>query len=239
MNLFYTKIIKNLVADIVFPEFCLGCRQRGDWFCTECATSAKFQKPLDYCVVCLRYSKKLGSLCKKDRENLYLTGLMSAFDFSSEQLKKTIYAIKYESAHVAIKNITQKAYSILKPAFNDKKFDSIVPIPLSFWRQKERGYNQSELIGEYLAKEINAPLNLSLIKTKETESQADLNRADRESNLVGAFKTKEEIGGRVLLIDDVFTTGSTLKNAAMALRVAGAKEVWGFTLAHEPKKLKK
>lgn len=237
MNLFYTKFIKNLVAGIVFPEFCLGCGQRGEWFCEECASSAKFTKPLDYCIVCLRYSKKLGALCKNDKASLHLTGLMSAFDFSSDHVKKTIYAIKYESAYAAIENISQKAYQILQPALNNKKFDSIVPIPLSFWRQKERGYNQSQLIGEYLGKKINTPLNLSLVKTKETDSQADLNRVDRESNLVGAFKVKK-ISGRVLLIDDVFTTGSTLKNAAVALRVAGAKEVWGFTLAHEPKKLK-
>ncbi len=238
MFLFYTKIIKNLVADIIFPEFCLGCKQRGEWFCVKCADTAKLEKPLDYCVVCARYSGVLGALCKNDRRNLHVTGLMSAFNFRSDAVKKAIYAIKYESAHATIKTITQKAYQVLKPALTEKKFDVIVPVPLSFWRYRERGYNQSEKIASYLSKELGVPVNLNLKKIKETESQVDLNRTDRITNLVDAFRFRGDISGRVLLIDDVFTTGSTLKSTAIALKKAGAKEVWGFTLAHETKNAK-
>jgi len=113
--------------------------------------------------------------------------------------------------------------------------DLIIPIPLTRKRLLERGFNQSLL----LAKELGIRTGLKvkgdiLIKVKETPPQTSLGSKERRSNLKGAFFLKEPslvFGKRVLLVDDVFTTGSTLREAFYVLKQAGAKTVMAVTLA--------
>lgn len=231
----YIKIIKKVFFDSILPAFCLSCEVRGDWFCNSCLAKSKFNRAAGYCIVCLRYAGGEGRLCVSHKRDLGLQGLVGALSFREEATKKLIHSMKYESVHSAIPEITQKSYQLLEQFFIKNQFDAIIPIPLSLWRFRERGYNQSEIIAKTLANRLGIKINLDLKKVKETESQASLSRTQRISNLDNAFAYEGILSGKVLLVDDVATTGSTLKSAASALKSAGAKEVWAFTLAYEPK----
>lgn len=231
----YLKKIKKVFVESIFPSFCLGCQSQGEWFCSDCVKKSTFQRATNYCMLCLRYVGVEGRLCRSHARDIGLTGLVSALNYSEESTKNLIYSLKYESVFGAIPEVTEKSFNLLNIFFNKNHFDAIIPIPLSFWRLKERGYNQSELIARSLAKKLGLKIDLNLIKIKETKSQANLPRIERNINLLNAFSYKGILRGKILLVDDVITTGSTMKIAASVIRRAGASEVWGLALAHEPK----
>lgn len=111
----------------------------------------------------------------------------------------------------------------------------ILPVPLHRRRYLERGFNQAEIIARAWSKHLSLPmLKNVLVRSRPTLTQVGLGRAERQKNLVGAFKLKQPIESPgVILIDDVFTTGSTLQECARVLKEGGAKEVWGVTIARE------
>ena len=117
--------------------------------------------------------------------------------------------------------------------------DLIIPVPLCEKRLKLRGYNQSELLGKEIAKNLSLPLiTNSLYRVKETLQQTKLNIMERQSNLKDAFvvKKKKMVKGKsVLLIDDVYTTGATSTEYARMLKLAGASAVYVLTVAHTVK----
>ncbi len=109
------------------------------------------------------------------------------------------------------------------------KADFIVPIPLHKKKRRQRGYNQAELLAAEISKRSGIPLRKDLLyKRKETRQQKSLTRQERKANLKDAFWVKEKITKEqsFLLIDDVYTTGSTADAAASVLKEAGAKEVY-------------
>jgi len=115
------------------------------------------------------------------------------------------------------------------------KLDAITPVPLHPEREVQRGFNQAKVLAQELAKLKNIPIiERSLVKVKNTPPQTSLEAVDRQKNLRGAFEVihSEEIEGKVLLlVDDVFTTGSTIQECSLALKKAGAKEIRALTLA--------
>jgi competence protein ComFC len=113
-------------------------------------------------------------------------------------------------------------------------FDMVVPVPLHPARERERGFNQSALIAQVLSAHTKWPLARLLERTRYTTTQTAFDRAARLQNLRGAFrlrKTDDVRGLRVLLIDDVLTTGSTLSECARVLKTAGARSVHAATAA--------
>lgn len=112
----------------------------------------------------------------------------------------------------------------------------LVPVPLHPLRERERGYNQSRLIAQQLAGTVNGELQDLLVRVKYTETQTRLDRAARQKNMRSAFsladKARVDPAQRYILVDDVFTTGSTLNSAAQELRRAGAQRVDVATLGH-------
>ena len=116
--------------------------------------------------------------------------------------------------------------------------DVIIPIPLHRSKLKKRGFNQSLLIADFISKLTLLPLSeSSLIKKKSTPSQISLSKPERIKNLEGSFEivSFQKIQGKsVLLVDDIMTTGATLDTCASELMKAGAKEIYGFTLARTP-----
>lgn len=113
--------------------------------------------------------------------------------------------------------------------------DIIVPVPLHSSRLRQRGFNQAVLLGRLLSCHLNLPMLAdALIRTRQTEPQIELSAAERRTNVKGAFAVKRSdavIGKRVLLLDDIMTTGSTLDECAKELKKAGAKLVVAVTIA--------
>lgn len=115
--------------------------------------------------------------------------------------------------------------------------DLVVPVPLHSLRFYRRGYNQAGLFAEVTAKALNVKYCSILRRTKRTQKQSGLNREERRHNLIGAFQVRSpEIirGKRILLVDDVFTTGATLTAAAKTLLAAGSGEIFVLTAARTP-----
>ncbi len=126
-----------------------------------------------------------------------------------------------------------KPLGILLQSLDLPAMDSIVPVPLSIKGLRERGFNQSLLIARIVSKKISAPLLMDiLLKKKETPPQVGLSAKERLLNLKNAFEVNRDIKGlRLLLVDDVMTTGATVTECSKVLMKAGAKEVIVLTLA--------
>ena len=119
--------------------------------------------------------------------------------------------------------------------FLPKEYDLLVPVPLHPNRLQERGYNQSELLVRALSRDSGMPWQQSLVRVRDTPHQTGLNRAERLQNLHNAFALNSGVANikekRIILVDDVFTTGTTLRTCAQILHQYGAKEIVSCTLA--------
>ena len=113
----------------------------------------------------------------------------------------------------------------------------LIPVPLDKKKLKSRGYNQSEELAKELSEVLQIPMiSDNLIKIKNTKPQMELKKEEREKNLGKAFKIKNSqtlLGKKIFLVDDVYTTGSTMDECAKTLKEAGAKQVWGIAIARE------
>jgi ComF family protein len=110
------------------------------------------------------------------------------------------------------------------------RFDAVVPVPLHRSRLWRRGFNQAELLAGGVARKINAPVSGTLQVVRRMRDQVELTTAGRRANVAGAFRARSRVRGRVLLVDDVFTTGATMSECAEALVRAGAREVHALSL---------
>ncbi|MFO1518055.1 MAG: ComF family protein [bacterium] len=152
-------------------------------------------------------------------------------------LSPVIHAFKYGGNSASLAWFQQEMAGCLKKNCPDFSFDFLIPLPLHLFRLWRRGYNQSVLLGRGIGKRLGIPLELkSMVRTRSETAQALKNREERIRKIIGAFRLKNPErfkGKRVLLIDDVYTTGATLREAAKVLKKAGAS-VCALTLARTP-----
>lgn len=158
--------------------------------------------------------------------------LHRSYGLHEGSLREAIHLFKYRG----LKALVEPLGTMLLEAYGalGASPDLLVPIPLTPQRARERGFNQSLLLCRWLSKRVGVPVRDVLLKLKDTPPQASLSGQERRRNLKGAFAVGDPravVGRRVLLVDDVFTTGTTLSEAARALLKAGAAEVYALTLA--------
>lgn len=236
---------KEFVLDLFFPKFCLGCKKEGIYLCDDCRTLLDVAE-FDYCLcgtkpLRLPPDSKSGK-CPKCQDKK-LSGLYFALPYKEKQLtRKLIYQFKYQPY---LKDLAKTLASILIEHFvlSGKNTDEIwengvlIPIPLEKKKLKARGYNQAEELGKQLSEVLQIPIiSDNLIKIKSTEPQMELSKELREKNLESAFSVKnptELSGKKIFLIDDVYTTGSTMEECAKTLRQSGLKNIWGIVIARE------
>lgn len=124
---------------------------------------------------------------------------------------------------------------LMTSLFNEKKIkvDLVTAVPLAQLRRRSRGYDQAQLLATQMASFLALPYRGTLVRLRETKAQAKLSREQRLLNVVGAFRINADsvAGKRVLLVDDVYTTGATVKECSRVLLQAGAQSVVVFTLA--------
>lgn len=233
----FRKII-SFIKEILFPVFCVQCGAEGEWWCEECWQKIKIN-PIAGCPVCgVRTSR--GETCSKCGATSFLNGVVALFNYrENEPIAKLIKQFKYNFAG-DLKNFWPKIIQKTDGSFLPWRDFVIISIPLHARRQRERGFNQAEVLARVFADNfkrqgISCPLDTkSLIRTRYTLQQAKLSRAERHHNLLNAFIWR---GGpapeRAVLVDDVFTTGATMQEAAKVLKQAGTKEVWGLALARD------
>lgn len=170
----------------------------------------------------------LCALCRNG-----LRGFDAAYCFGSYEgiLREWIHLYKY----ARVKTMAQPLGDLLAEAVpSEEPFDVIVPVPLHWLRRWHRGFNQSELLARGLARRLRIPMLSALRRTRSTGIQAGLSNTARRRNVARAFRCRRArsvVGKRVLLIDDVMTTGSTAAACALALKRAGAQRVVLATVA--------
>lgn len=230
------------VLDLIFPKSCLSCGKGGVYVCTDCLSQVRLLKPA--CPYCEKASID-GFTHTKCKKKFGLNGLVSVWDYEGV-VRKSIMSLKYKYSTEVGKELARLFVDRLKSSRMDKllPFNScLIPIPLHWHRENVRGFNQSEEIGKLIAAEMGWGFSPDLIvKKKPTTPQATLSVDERKQNLQGVFAISSHnssftIPNSVILFDDVFTTGSTLKEAAKVLKTcpttSGQQElgVWGMTIA--------
>lgn len=225
---------RNYVLDLLFPVFCLSCGKEGFWLCSSCLKKINFCRR-QICPVCKKADKE-GKVCPPCQSKSSLSQLIVAADYQNELIQKIIHLLKYNFAY----EIRSAFHDILDKFFGIKPLKLpgdglVIPIPLHKKRFRFRGFNQAQIIGEELAGIFNFKIIIdNLRRIKYTQPQVELKAQARKINIISAFALENplEISGKsVILIDDVYTTGSTMNEAAKVLKKAGAKEIIGFVIA--------
>ena len=160
-----------------------------------------------------------------------------SFGFYEGELRELIHLFKYGRVQTLAKPLGRFLGQALP---REQSFDVIVPMPLHWRKRWQRGFNQSELLAAELSRRTHVPVKKALRRIRFTSSQAGLTNAKRRVNVSGAFRAANPSalkGKRVLLIDDVMTTGATAASCARALKLAGVEQVILLTLARVDRRL--
>jgi ComF family protein len=241
----WLKEFGKIAVDLLFPPRCVACQGFGAWLCEDCLDDIDVIHPpvCTHCGLSLdgrlppRGDSPQGITPVCDRcltDPPQLDGLW-AYGVHSGPLREAIHHFKYRDVRVLagpLGSLMTEGWGALPPA--DVVPDSIVPVPLHPSREWERGYNQAALLGYEFGSRLRLPVVENvLIRTRETLPQVGLDATERRANVLNAFQcsSSDLAGRRVLLIDDVCTSGATLEAAGDALREGGVSSVWAYTLA--------
>jgi ComF family protein len=218
------------VLDLVFPPRCAGCDRLGAWLCPACqGTFHRLEPP-----VCPRCGTPIPSAhdgvpCLDPASPLDCIRSVAYF---GGHLRTAIHHFKYEDLRV----LAEPLGRLMAEAWGQVGVpsDLVVPVPLHPIRLHQRGYNQSALLARELGRHLQVPVaDDAMERTRNTAPQTSLGVEERRANVHQAFSAQRArlAGCRVILVDDVLTSGATLEACAAALRQAGAHSVHGFTLA--------
>lgn len=202
--------------------------------CMVCEAILKEESPVCLCEPCRKDLKRYGKGFFRSAELSPIDGLFAAFYYSGG-METAIQSFKFRNQPRLSGTISRLLYEELEKQSMTPEFDFIIPVPMHPRKKRQRGYNQSELIarqlGEYLNKEVRTDI---LKKTVYTHPQSRLKKKDRINNLEGAFSVSQDVfveGKSVLLVDDVLTTGTTLKTCAEILKEKGVSIIYGIVIA--------
>jgi len=223
---------KDAVLNLVFPPRCVGCDRGGDWLCRECIAGFEYVQP-PVCSLCGRPLTR-GSHCNPCSSRASPLLGIRAVAYLAGTLRQAIHRFKYKGTQVLAPHFAELLAQTWRRAPADTSV--IVPVPLHPERLRQRGYNQSALLGRELGKRIGLPvLEGSLLRLRSTRPQVGLGTEERRRNVQGAFGCRDDrvANEDVLLVDDVCTTGATLGACAQALLDQGAGSAWALVLARE------
>ncbi len=214
------------ILDLIFPKICVSCGQKGSYFCQNC-------------------QQKIRRAFQIIPQNSEIEGLFCVFAYEGV-IKNAIHKLKYQ----LITDLEKEFWEIIKQELIKKDFSRtklelflkkqkpmVIPIPLYWYKQNKRGFNQACFFGREIAKHYNLTFSDKiLIRRKNVISQTQLNKKEREKNVKNIFSISSQIKQKempknILLVDDVWTTGSTMNEAAKTLKEKGVKKIWGLTVA--------
>ncbi len=234
------QFVYNLL-DVIFPRYCASCSNNvgagSGHICWQCRS----QFALITGTVCIRCGDPAGgevyheyrcSWCK--REDVFFNRARSALRYSGP-LQRAMHRFKYNAYVWLADDLSKYLEACVKVHYDQAGIEAVVPVPLFGRKERERTFNQSSLLARRLAGAIDAPFyGNSVVRTRDTGSQVELNARQRRKNVRNAFRVvcRERIDGRsIMLVDDVMTTGATVNECSRALKEAGAVEVNVVTVA--------
>ncbi len=210
--------------------------------CICCDTLLSIDTPREICDDCLENLPLLKRYEYHNPVGESVEEIFSAFDYEGG-IRKAIHSLKFNDKPSNAALLIRLSYPVLEKYLSEgnplfpqmTKYDIIIPVPIHSGRRRQRGYNQSEILALCLARHMSIPMcGKVLVKKVNTPPQSTLDRRERFRNLAGAFQVKNtELvrGKRILLVDDVMTTGSTLEQCGRVLLTSGAMRVDGFVVA--------
>ena len=220
------------LLDLIFPPRCVYCGQLGSYLCEKCLAEAE---PIgrDVCIRCGNPLTVRGIChrCQQDPPDP-LRAIRGVY-FYNGPIAQGIRSLKYHGVQplAAILAVPLATYLQEHPV----DIDILAPVPLHPEKEVARGFNQSELLAASVSEATNIPLRTDLVRrVVDTQPQARLTRRQRLQNVANAFAPGDGVrlhGESILLIDDVATTGATLRACARALKTAGAGDIWALTVA--------
>lgn len=231
----------HLLADVIFPKRCVGCKKIGSYLCDNCFSNIELFQGF-VCPMCLR-SSATGETHPSCITPLGLDGLSSGVLYKGV-VKRLLHRFKHKpfllDMGATIRRIHRETISqnelFIRVLYSHP---IVVAVPLFPKKLKTRGYNQAEILGKSLAREFNIEFRPKILtEIKSTKPQCKLNKEERKQNVQGAFEVssqdvKQLKGKTVLLVDDMSSSCATLRECAKVLKKNGAKKVFGVTFARE------
>ena len=228
------------LASLLYPPACTICSapvDTGEYLCAECESKvprivppfcAKCSEPFDGAIT------TTFACANCARRTLHFEAAVSAYR-ARGIVRHVILNFKY-GRQIHLRHLVARwlVQALDDDRLRERRFDTIVAVPLHPARERERGFNQAELIARWLSDHLALPLQPALRRIHYTTTQTAFDRSERMLNLRGAFRLRKKADVRdlrVLLIDDVLTTGSTLSECARVLKEAGARSVYAATAA--------
>lgn len=203
------------IVDLFYPKLCMGCGREGKYICEECWD-------------------RIGRGESRVMRVEGLEGLVAPYRYKGV-LQQALKKVKYKSAWEVVEDIAEKwIRQVLSYNLQFTKTETVVTsVPMFKKKGRERGFNQAEVLAKKLAEVSGLEYRVLLARTRETKPQYGMKREEREKNIEGAFEWMggKRVPSQVLLVDDVWTTGSTMRECARVLKTSGAGEVWGLVLA--------
>ena len=218
--------------DFVFPVNCLGCGKSGKYICNLCI--GRILSPKNNCPYCQRASVD-GVTHVKCQKKYGLDGLVSLWQYQGV-IRQALIKLKYKYIREIANELTElvERRTNIDPDILPKKA-VMIPVPLYWYKENVRGFNQSAEIGKLISKKIGCEFFPDvLLRKKLKQAQTLLTAKKRKVNIknVFAFNSKYILRSEnYILFDDVYTTGPTLKEAGKVLKRNGARNVWGLTIA--------
>ncbi len=218
-------MLQKLIGFIA-PHDCLVCAKPEEVVCTDCALSVLVRK-VPSCFYCNRLTAD-GRACQVCMRKTSLRGAHVLWRYDG-YAKSMIYRLKYANDRAMAAFMAAQ----LTDTFDLSRYDLIVAVPSDGKALRRRGYNQAELLARVVAKQTNLPYRTTLLRVQHTP-QTHLRRSQRLEAVKGNFvchRPQDVEGRRLLVVDDVMTTGATMNECARTLKAAGAKQVWGLVVA--------
>jgi competence protein ComFC len=228
------------VGSLFYPPVCTICSASigtGEYLCDACHGNAPRISP-PFCGTCSEpFSGAITgtfACANCSHRRLYFKAAVAVYR-SRGIVRRVVHDFKYrEQMHLRYLVARWLCAALDDERLRGRQFDVIVPVPLHPARQRERGFNQAALLASFLTDQISAPVKPLLERIRYTTTQTAFDRSERMENLRGAFRLRRKIdmrGLRVLLVDDVLTTGATLSECARVLKKAGAVSIYAATAA--------
>ncbi len=239
--------LKRLVSAI-FPSLCVNCRRRIEdgALCDNCKKSIETRNGF-LCPKCGRRLPAQAGLLETANachEKARFV-LAAAASYENPPVRELIHALKYQGIKTTLEPLTKIIDEYVEKTFGNSELSAgggeirnfvIIPVPLHRAKERKRGFNQAALIAKILGKNLGIQIQENnLSRKRKTDSQTKTkNYKEREKNVAGCFRVGNPglVGGKnIILVDDVFTSGATMKEAVRVLKSAGAKKIIGFVVA--------